>query len=1354
MMTAKYCPQNENKKLEIEIWDLKVKGTDLASYTQRFQELALLCGRMFLEESDKIEKYAAVEFATELMDKKIRTFGKHQVENKRKFEDTSRNNQNQQQQNKRQNTGRAYTARPGEKKPYGGSKPLCSKFNYHHDGLCAPKCHKCNRVGHRARDCRSPANANTANNQRGTGAGQKATFFECEAQGHFKREFPKLKNNNRGNPVGNGNALTKMYTVGHAGTNPDSNIVTGMFLLNNHYASILFDIGADRSFVSTAFSSQIDITPTTLDHYYDVEVADGRIIGLNTIIRGCTLNLLNHPFNIDLMPVKLGSFDAIIGLDWLAKYQAVIVCAEKIVLFPEDFLGLPPTRQVEFHIDLIPGAAHVARAPYRLAPSEMKEFQGIYVDPTKIKSIKDWASPKTPTEIHQFLGLDGYYQRLIEEFSKIAKSITKLTQKGVKFDWDDKEEAAFQLIKEKVIAYASHQLKIHEKNYTTHDLELGAVVFALKIWRHYLYGTKCMVFTDHKSLQHILNQKELNMRQRHWLELLSDFDCEIRYHPRKVNVVADALSRKEGIKPLRTEAQKQENLKNEDVGGMIRKDIPKEKLEPRADGTLCLNGRSWLPCYGDLRTVIMHESHKSKYSIHPGSDKMYQDMKKLYWWPNMKADIATYVSKCLTCAKVKAEHQRPSGLLVQPEIPQWKWDNITMDFITKLPKSSQGYDTIWVIVDRLTKSAIFVPMRETDPMERLARMYLKSTAYHPQTDGQSERTIQTLEDMLHACVIHFENGWVKHLPFVEFSYNNSYHASIKAAPFEALYGRKCRSPISWAEVGEVQLTGPEIVQETTEKVIQIKQRIQAARDRQKSYAYLKHNPMEFQVGDSVMLKVLAKVGSVAYKIELPRELSRVHNMFHVSNLKKCYAEEPLAVLLDGLHIDDKLHFIEEPIEIIDHEVKRLKQNHIPIIKVRSLETLTRLHSSTCAIKGFKRLVAYAKCNCDSYETCRRTYSNHTAQDDIEVFSTKDPGLDWISAHNFMTRLQKLSSYASSNLEVSELAACLEKLHFPEQFATGKINMLTNGEGTSNIGGSGSQYGRLTKFEFPKFYEEDVQERLDRVNQFFLLDSITVHSKYDENVEWIMYEREVQKHFDSVFEDLMVELKNLKHVTTVQLYQEQFKALMNKVELSEAYAVSLFIGGLKDEISISVRMFKPNTLTDVRVPFERRDERPAQPRIVYLPILDINYFRHFLDILENYNLMDDVPMWATDHIVAPTLGSAITIPETANEFAIKGSINSDTDKIMARMDAMTMKIETQYKELQSRSNNSNSDCNNDDIPMSREEEAKFIQTFRRTRFYNDYRDRDSNRNNWRSSGRNDYNRDNYRSNSDDKPDLQR
>ncbi|GKE42706.1 putative reverse transcriptase domain-containing protein, partial [Tanacetum coccineum] len=285
----------------------------------------------------------------------------------------------------------------------------------------------------------------------------------------------------------------------------------------------------------------------------------------------------------------------------------------------------------------------------------------------------------------------------------------------------------------------------------------------------------------------------------------------------KANVVANALSRKELNKPLRdralvmtigldlpkqileaqTEARKPENLKSEDMGGMLIENSKdpekprKEKLEPHADGTLCLNNKSWLPCYGDLRTLIMHESHKSKYSVHPGSNKMYQDMKQLYWWPNMKADIATYVSKCLTCLRVKAEHQKPSGLLVQPSIPQWKWGNITMDFATKLPRMFAS--NFWRSFQKAMGTQLDM-----------------STAYHPQTDGQSERTIQTLEDMLRACVIDFRNGWERHLPLIEFSYNNSYHDSIKAAPFEAHYGQKCRSPVCWSEVGDTQLTGPNL----------------------------------------------------------------------------------------------------------------------------------------------------------------------------------------------------------------------------------------------------------------------------------------------------------------------------------------------------------------------------------------------------------------------------------------------------------------------------------------------------------------------------------------------------------------
>ncbi|KAD6118870.1 hypothetical protein E3N88_10141 [Mikania micrantha] len=395
--------------------------------------------------------------------------------------------------------------------------------------------------------------------------------------------------------------------------------------------------------------------------------------------------------------------------------------------------------------------------------------------------------------------------------------------------------------------------------------------------------------------------------------------------------------------------------------------------------------------------VIMNEAHKSRYSIHPGSDKMYEDLRGLYWLPGMKKDIAEYVSKCLNCAKVKAEHQRPSGLLMQPEIPMWKWENISMDFITKLPRTANGKDSIWVIVDRLTKSAHFLPIRETYPVRKLARIYIDeivsrhgiplsiisdrdarftarfweslheafgtrldlSTAYHPQTDGQTERTIQTLEDMLRACVINFGGNWDSHLPLVEFSYNNSYHASIGMASFEALYGRKCRSPICWTEVGDSQITGPEIIQETTDKIRHIRDNLLAARSRQKSYADKRRKPLEFEVGDMVLLKVspwkgvvrfgkkgklapryvgpfkiLERIGKVAYKLELPDELSNVHPTFHVSNLRKCLVDQDLQVPLDDIRIDNTMHFVEKPMEIMDREVKQLKRSRIPIVKVR------------------------------------------------------------------------------------------------------------------------------------------------------------------------------------------------------------------------------------------------------------------------------------------------------------------------------------------------------------------------------------------------------------------------------------
>ncbi|GJU28883.1 putative reverse transcriptase domain-containing protein [Tanacetum coccineum] len=903
----------------------------------------------------------------------------------------------------------------------------------------------------------------------------------------------------------------------------NNNKIEGKKLSGRILPPQLKTVGADKSFISISLASMLNIPPITLDTTYDIEMADGNLVVTNTVIQSCTLILLNQPLEIDLMPIKLGSFDVVIGMDWLSKYHARIISDEKVVhipiagetliiraqvmekksdekrlenipvvrefpeVFPEDLPGLPPIRQVEFQIDLILGAAPVARAPYRLAPLEMQElsnqlqeladrgsstyskidlrsgyhqlrvrdedipktafkmryrhyefqvmpfgltnapavfmdlmnrvckpyldkfvivviddiliyscnkeehadhlriilellkkekFQGIHVDPAKIEAVKNWASPTTPIEKNKKYiwreNKESTFQLIKQKLCEAP--ILALLEGNDDFvvycDASHQGMRAVLMQKEKVIAYATRQLKPHEENYTTHDLELGAVVFALKIWRHYLYGTKCTMFTDHKSLQLILDQKELNMRQRHWLELLSDYDCGIHYLPRKANVVADALTRKERILlrvrslvmtlhlklpsqilEAQTEAIKEKNIEAENIRGMDK------AFEVRLDRTRCIKNQSWLPLFGNLRDLIMHESHKSKYSIHPGSDKMYQDLKKLYWWPNMKAIIAEYVGKCLTCSRVKAECQKPSGLLIQPEIPTWKWERITMDFVTKLPKTSSGHDTIWVIVDRLTKSAHFIPTKATNSMETLTRLYIKeivsrhgvpisiisdrdshftsrfwqsmqnalgtqldmSTAYHPETDGQSERTIQTLEDMLRACVIDFGKGWERHLPLVEFSYNNSYHASIKAAPFEALYGRKCRSPVCWAEVGDVQLTGPEIIHETTEKICHLGK---VSSDLEK----LRKNLNPRYIGP---FKILKRVGSVAYILELPEELSNVHSTFHLSNLKKCLSDESLVIPMKELLLDDKLNFVEEPIKIMDREVKQLRQSRHP-----------------------------------------------------------------------------------------------------------------------------------------------------------------------------------------------------------------------------------------------------------------------------------------------------------------------------------------------------------------------------------------------------------------------------------------
>nr|GEX59310.1 putative reverse transcriptase domain-containing protein [Tanacetum cinerariifolium] len=864
-MTAEFCPIEEVQRMEHELRNLKVKEYNIMAYTQRFNELALMCPRMVEPKKVKVDAYIrgltnnikgevtssrlanlskAVHMAHKLMDQKAQARDERILKGKKR----------------KQENARAMVTAPTD-----GKLPLCERCFTRHVGQCTIKCHKCGKVGHKSRYCKEK------NVATGAIALPIPTCYDCGEQGHTRNRCPKKVKQEEFREV-HGRA----YAIKDAKLK-DPNVVTG--------AS------------------------------YVVELADGRVVSTNTVLKGCTLNLVNHVFEIDLMPIELGTFDVIIGMDWLVKHDAVIIYRERVVhipygnkilivesdkdkskkkrmedvpvsdfpeVFSEELPGRPPPRQVEFRIDQVPGATPIARAPYRLALSEMKELSvqlqellekgfirsssspwgapvlfvkkkdgsfrmcidyrelnkltvknrypllridnlfdqlqdsvqflghvidrsGVHVDPAKIKAIKSWAASTTQTEKNKKYEWGKKKKKCCQREQKILWCI----------DASLKGYGVVVMQREKVIAYASRQLKVHDENYTTHDLELRAVVFALRLWRHYLYGTKYVVFTDHKSLQCILNQKEMNLRQRRWIELLSDYDCEIRYHPVKANVVADTLSRKERDKSLRVlalmmtihndlpkqireaqeEAMKGENVKVENLGRST-----KPIFEFLLDETRCFKNYVWLPLFGKLRDLVMHESHKSKYSIHLGLDKMYQDLKPLYWWLNMKADIATYV-----------------------------------------------------IVDRLTKSAHFLPMKKTNSMEKLKRLYLKeivcrhgvpvliisdrdshftsrfwrsfqetlgtnldmSTTYHPQTYGQSERTIQTLEDMLRACVTEFGSGWGRHLPL--------------------------------SEVGDSQLTGPDLIRDMTKKIVQFKNRLLAARSRQKTYADKKKYPSDVRI---------------------------------------------------------------------------------------------------------------------------------------------------------------------------------------------------------------------------------------------------------------------------------------------------------------------------------------------------------------------------------------------------------------------------------------------------------------------------------------------------------------------------
>ncbi|KAL8134563.1 hypothetical protein AgCh_009545 [Apium graveolens] len=618
----------------------------------------------------------------------------------------------------------------------------------------------------------------------------------------------------------------------------DSDVITGTLSLNSVSANVLFDSGATKSFISRDFAHKLRLKADPLLEPLQVEIANHEVIPVNQIHPACELTIGEQSFSVDLIPFKLGEFDIILGIDWLSSNDAQIDCKGKKVklnipgkkgkevpnlqdipvvnefedVFSQDLPGLPPDRVIEFAIELAPWTTTVSKAPYRLAPLEMKELATQLqelLDKGMIRpSVSLWGAPVL------FVKKKDGSMRLYIDY----RELNKLT---IKNRYGHYEFLVMSFGLTNALAAFMDLINRVFKKY----LDKCVIVFIDDIL---IYSRTEAEHTEHLRIAlGILREEQLR-----WLELIKDYDCEILYHPGKANVVADALSSKERLKmiisseelirdfkkmeievkvtragteklfeiAMQPELWEKIRLCQEKVINEGRESMTGEENHAERDdkGIMRYSYRIWVSNVQELKDEILDESHSSRYSIHPGSTKMYRDLKEYYWWPNMKRDVAEWVSKCLTCQRVKAEHQRPSGLLRPLEIPEWKWEQIAMDFVVSLPRIKANHNAIWEIVTRHGVPASIISDRDPRFNSRFWRSFQEctgtklnmSTTYHPQMDGQSERTIQTLEDMLRVCAIDFKGSWDDHLPLIEFSYNNSFHANIGMPPYEALYRRR------------------------------------------------------------------------------------------------------------------------------------------------------------------------------------------------------------------------------------------------------------------------------------------------------------------------------------------------------------------------------------------------------------------------------------------------------------------------------------------------------------------------------------------------------------------------------------